>query len=69
MANGSEKRSMKNKYGFVLAILLVLVLGACASQIPTPSNESTDRGRDPNRCTHANRARLLAYRRLANLDT
>jgi len=35
--NGSEKRSMKTKYRFVLSILLVLLLGACASQTPNAS--------------------------------
>jgi CubicO group peptidase (beta-lactamase class C family) len=36
MGNGSEKRRMK-KYRFVLSVLLVLLLGACASQTPNAS--------------------------------
>jgi len=37
MTNGSEKRSIKTKYRFVLFSLLVLILGACASQTPNAS--------------------------------
>ena len=37
MINAKEKSRMKNKYSFVISILIVLLLGACSSQTPNPS--------------------------------